>query len=145
MCPMSGSEHHFDDKHILTFTILDVVTSCMGKHAGIHDSGDLNHFTARLPTWVIHVVILSAESVDGAGLRKTWVPRNVPLLCINTWQREVPSCAICRANLSVDAPMIPNFAVDSAVEKHVEALRTSGVDGWESDGSKFTEWQARKA
>jgi len=27
-CPMSGSEHHFDDKHILTFTILDAVTSC---------------------------------------------------------------------------------------------------------------------
>lgn len=58
--------------------------------------------------------------------------------------REAPSCAICRANLSVDAPMIPNFAVDSAVEKHVQALRTSRVDGWESDGSKFTEWQARK-
>ncbi|KAI0281592.1 hypothetical protein BGY98DRAFT_190516 [Russula aff. rugulosa BPL654] len=60
--------------------------------------------------------------------------------------REAPSCAICRASLSVSAPMIPNFAVDSAVEKHVQALRTSGVDGWESDGdgSKFTEWQARK-
>lgn len=31
MCPMSGSEHHFNDKHILTFTILDVVTSCKGN------------------------------------------------------------------------------------------------------------------
>jgi hypothetical protein len=40
--------------------------------------------------------------------------------------------------------MIPNFAVDSAVEKHVQALHTSGVDGWESDGSKFIELQARK-
>ena len=29
-CPMSGSEHHFDDKHILTFTILDAVTFCEG-------------------------------------------------------------------------------------------------------------------
>ena len=38
-CPMSGSEHHFDDKHILTFTILDAVTSCKWKHACIHDSG----------------------------------------------------------------------------------------------------------
>lgn len=75
---------------------------------------------------------------------KRGFPRNVPLLRINTLQREAPSCAICRANLSVDAPMIPNFAVDSAVEKHVQALRTSCVDGWESDGSKFTEWQARK-
>jgi hypothetical protein len=62
-----------------------------------------------------------------------------------TWQREAPSCAICRTDLSLDVPMIPNFAVDSAVEKHVEALRTNGVEGWESAGTKFTEWQARKA
>jgi len=58
--------------------------------------------------------------------------------------REAPSCAICRANLSVDAPVIPNFAVDNAVEKHVQALHNSGADGWESDGTKFAEWQARK-
>jgi len=144
ICPMSGSEHHFDDKHILTFTIPDAVTSCKGKHACIHDSGDMNRFTAHLPTWVTRAVILFAESAGGAGSGKTWVPRNVLLLRINTWQREAPSCAICRANLSVDAPMIPNFAVDNAVEKHVQALCISGVDGWESDGSKFTEWQARR-
>lgn len=30
ICPMSGSEHHFD-KPILTFTILDVVISCKGN------------------------------------------------------------------------------------------------------------------
>jgi len=47
--------------------------------------------------------------------------------------RESPSCAICRASLSADAPMIPNFSVDSAVEKHVEALRNNGIDGWECD------------
>jgi hypothetical protein len=41
--------------------------------------------------------------------------------------------------------MIPNFAVDSAIEKHVQALRTSGVEGWESGGTKSTEFQARKA
>ena len=104
----------------------------------------MNLFTAHLPTWVTHADIVSAESVGGAGSGKTWVPRNVSLLRINMWQREAPSCAICRASLSVDAPMIPNFAVDNAVEKHVQALRTSGEDGWESDGSKFTEWQGRK-
>jgi len=59
-------------------------------------------------------------------------------------QREAPSCAICRASLSVDAPMIPNFSVDNAIEKHVQALRTNGIEGWENDGSKFTEWEARK-
>jgi len=41
-------------------------------------------------------------------------------------------------------PDDPQFAVDSAIEKHVQALRTSGVDGWESDDQSFTEWQARK-
>ena len=143
-CPMSGSEYHFDHKHILTFTILDAVTSYEGEHACIHDSGDMNRFTVHLPTWVTHAAILFAETVGGAGSGKTWVPRNVSLPRINTWQREAPSCLICRANLTVDAPMIPNFAVDSAVERHVQALRTSGVDGWESDGSKFTEWQASK-
>ncbi|KAH9044696.1 hypothetical protein EDB85DRAFT_1910738 [Lactarius pseudohatsudake] len=56
-----------------------------------------------------------------------------------------PSCAICRANLSVDVPMIPNFSVDNAVEKHVHALRIGGMEGWEIDGSKFAEWQGRKA
>lgn len=41
--------------------------------------------------------------------------------------------------------MIPNFAVDNAVEKHVQALRISGIEGWEKDGTKFVEWQGRKA
>ncbi len=144
ICPMSGSVPHFDDKHILTFTILDVVTSCKGKHACIHVSIDMHRFTVHLLTWVTRVVIRFAVNVGGAGSRKMWVPRNVLSLRINTWQREAPSCAICRANLSVDASMIPNFAVDSAVEKHVQALCTSRVDGWESDGTKFAEWQARK-
>jgi len=41
--------------------------------------------------------------------------------------------------------MIPNFAVDSAVEKHVQALCINGIEGWETAGSKFAEWQTRKA
>lgn len=41
--------------------------------------------------------------------------------------------------------MIPNFAVDSAVEKHVQALRTNRIEGWLSAGAKFTEWEARKS
>lgn len=86
-------------------------------------------------------------------LRRVWValdqekcesPETFPLPAPYTWQREAPCCAICRASLSVDAPMIPNFAVDNAVEKHVEALGSSGIEGWESAGTKFKEWQARK-
>ena len=121
------------------------MTSCKGKPTLIRESRDFNCFSALLPTWVTHVGILFAESVGGAGSRKTWVPRNNFFDASYTWQREEPTCAICRASLSVDAPMIPNFAVDSAIEKHVQALRTSGVEGWEFDGAKFTEWEARKA
>jgi len=40
--------------------------------------------------------------------------------------------------------MIPNFAVDNAVEKHVAALCASGIEGWEHAGTKLKEWQARK-
>ncbi|KAI9462357.1 hypothetical protein BJY52DRAFT_1256453 [Lactarius psammicola] len=60
-------------------------------------------------------------------------------------KNAMPSCAICRAGLSVDVPMIPNFAVDNAVEKHVQALRIGGIEGWEIDGTKFAELQGRKA
>ncbi len=77
ICAMSGSKQHFVDKRILTFTILDAVTSCKGKHACFHDFRDMNRFTAHLPTWVTHAVILFAENVGGAGSRKTWVPPNV--------------------------------------------------------------------
>ncbi|KAH9968766.1 hypothetical protein BC827DRAFT_1165489 [Russula dissimulans] len=65
----------------------------------------------------------------------SWIKKN----------KQAPSCPICRASLSEGAPLIPNFAVDSAVEKHVQALRTNGVEGWENSGAKLTEWQARKA
>jgi hypothetical protein len=40
--------------------------------------------------------------------------------------------------------MIPNFAVDNAVEKHVQALGMNGIEGWENAGARITEWQARK-
>ncbi|KAI0274850.1 hypothetical protein BC834DRAFT_849979 [Gloeopeniophorella convolvens] len=66
------------------------------------------------------------------GLR--WMKKN----------REAPTCAICRASLSADAPMIPNFAMDNAVDKHVHALRASAIEGWGDGEIKFIEWQARK-
>lgn len=141
---MSGSEWHLDYKHVLTFTILDAVTFCKRKYACIHRT-DMNCLAALLLILVTLVGTLSAENVDGAGSRETWVPLKFFVAAAHTWQREAPSCAICRASLSVDTPMIPNFSVDNAIEKHVQALRANETKGWENDGSKFTEWQARKA
>ena len=40
--------------------------------------------------------------------------------------------------------MIPNFAVDSTVEKHVQALALNGDVDWKEGGQKLIEWQARK-
>lgn len=55
-----------------------------------------------------------------------------------------PSCVICRTRLCASTPIIPNLAVDNAVEKCIEALRTNGIDEWEITGIKFIEWQTRK-
>ncbi|KAL6304178.1 hypothetical protein BKA93DRAFT_784219 [Sparassis latifolia] len=58
--------------------------------------------------------------------------------------RRFPTCAICRAQLVQSAPMIPNFAMDNTVEKHVNALAASGNAEWRPGGSKHVEWMQRK-
>ena len=74
ICPMSGSEQHPLNKRNLTFTILDAVIFCKGKHACTRGSKDMNYFTASLLTWATHAAILSAATVGGVGSRKMWVP-----------------------------------------------------------------------
>ncbi|KAI0067815.1 hypothetical protein BV25DRAFT_872343 [Artomyces pyxidatus] len=58
--------------------------------------------------------------------------------------RKAPTCAVCRAKLSADAPMIPNFAMDNTIEKHVRALGSNGDAEWIDGGSKYNEWLQRK-
>ncbi|KAG6869171.1 hypothetical protein C0993_012270 [Termitomyces sp. T159_Od127] len=70
------------------------------------------------------VGIVSAANVDGNGKGK--------------------ACAICRTELARDTPMIPNFAMDNTVEKHVAALGKSGIIEWKVGGSKHVEWLGRK-
>jgi hypothetical protein len=40
--------------------------------------------------------------------------------------------------------MIPNFAVDSTVEKHIQALESDGGVEWQRGGKKITERNLRK-
>lgn len=40
--------------------------------------------------------------------------------------------------------MIPNFALDNTVRKHVETLRESGADGWDVNGARYLEWTERQ-
>ncbi|KIP11446.1 hypothetical protein PHLGIDRAFT_63738, partial [Phlebiopsis gigantea 11061_1 CR5-6] len=55
-----------------------------------------------------------------------------------------PTCASCRSPLSRDRPMLPNFALDSAIRKHIEALNKSGAEGWNEDGARYVEWEERQ-
>ena len=41
-------------------------------------------------------------------------------------------------------PMIPNIAVDNAVEKHIQVLGDSGLEDWKPGGAKYMEWNSRK-
>ncbi|TFY65267.1 hypothetical protein EVG20_g5651 [Dentipellis fragilis] len=59
--------------------------------------------------------------------------------------RKTPTCAICRTNLSPQAPMIPNFSMDNTIERHLQALAASGDKDWQEGGSKLVEWEHRKA
>jgi len=58
--------------------------------------------------------------------------------------KRSPTCAVCRAKLSVAAPMIPNFALDNTVARHLEALAASGEKEWQPNGTRIIDWNIRK-
>ena len=39
--------------------------------------------------------------------------------------------------------MLPNFTLDSAVRRHIDALNKSGAEGWSMDGPRYLEWEER--
>ncbi|EIN13620.1 hypothetical protein PUNSTDRAFT_117342 [Punctularia strigosozonata HHB-11173 SS5] len=59
-------------------------------------------------------------------------------------EKRVPRCPICRASLSKKAPMSPNYALDSIVEKYVQILGATGQNEWKPGGAKHTQWSLRK-
>ncbi|KAI0343957.1 hypothetical protein BDW22DRAFT_1328146, partial [Trametopsis cervina] len=63
-----------------------------------------------------------------------WVEKN----------KTLPVCAVCRGPVQKRLPMIANIALDSAVQRHVDALRENGVEGWRDDGVKWKDWCERK-
>jgi hypothetical protein len=40
--------------------------------------------------------------------------------------------------------MIPNFALDNTVNRHLQALATSGQEEWAQGGIKINEWNIKK-
>ena len=58
--------------------------------------------------------------------------------------RNKPTCPICRGSLSTTAPMVPNFAMDSIVEKHIHILAETGSQEWVTESDNYRNWQQRK-
>lgn len=44
----------------------------------------------------------------------------------------------------VACPSLPNFSMDSTIEKHIASLRQTRVSGWEADGRLVKEREQRK-
>jgi len=53
------------------------------------------------------------------------------------------SYAICQCDLSISVPIISNLGMRNTIEKYIKVLHTSGINGWESTGTKFNMWQER--
>lgn len=83
---------------------------------------------------------LGLEECTSSNLVDLWLTLSV----VFDLQRRSPTCAVCRTKLSRKAPMIPNFAMDSTVEKHIQALVASGASEWAEGGKKLLELEARK-
>jgi len=46
--------------------------------------------------------------------------------------------------LTTPVPIIPNFSVDSTVEKYIQVLGSNGSDEWKLGGRKMAERNLRK-
>ncbi|PVF98901.1 hypothetical protein CPB86DRAFT_873048 [Serendipita vermifera] len=66
--------------------------------------------------------------------------------CINHWlskqENTLRTCPICRTPLS--GKPIPNFSIANTVQKHIELLRSNGVEEWLDEGAKWKERALRK-
>lgn len=70
------------------------------------------------------------------------------LLKVSSWpQRQPgrrPSCPTCRAQLTNNILVVPNYSLQHAIDKHVAALGTTGVVDWQPTGVRYQERQRRQ-
>ncbi|KAI0670166.1 hypothetical protein C8Q78DRAFT_172387 [Trametes maxima] len=67
--------------------------------------------------------------------------------CLLQWIKATPrkpKCPVCRTALDGTHPIIPNFALDSAVRHHVSALAATGHVEWQPQGQLYQSYMARK-
>src|ERR1700754_2519015 len=54
-----------------------------------------------------------------------------------------PVCPVCRAALYASKSIIPNFALDNLVQKHIAILTSKGIADWQPGAERRKEWQER--
>jgi hypothetical protein len=142
----SSTAFHNDTLESLIHVPLDVAISCK-KSCTSHvfcDSGLKWILSVLLLIWEIHVVTASVEIVGGSGAGGRFVVFNYDRNVYLQLPQNNGTCAICRTKLSKNMPMIPNITLDNTVEKHIQALRTSGDEDWTPGGTKYVERNFRK-
>ena len=55
-----------------------------------------------------------------------------------------PSCPTCRAKLTSNILIVPNYSLQHAIEKHVAAFGATGVVDWQPTGVRYLEHQRRQ-
>ncbi|KAI1797629.1 hypothetical protein LXA43DRAFT_981303 [Ganoderma leucocontextum] len=68
--------------------------------------------------------------------------------CCIRWMKQNPgrrpSCPTCRAKLTSNILVVPNYSLQHAIEKHVAALGVTGVVDWQPTGLRYQERQRRQ-
>ena len=55
-----------------------------------------------------------------------------------------PSCPTCRAKLTSDILVVPNYSLQHTIEKYVAALAATGIVDWQPTGARYLERQRRQ-
>jgi hypothetical protein len=72
------------------------------------------------------------------------ISSTLPSIAVIHSMQGNPVCPVCRASLYISKSIIPNFALNSLVAKHIEVLASRGVPDWQIDAERRKEWQERK-
>ncbi|PIL29630.1 hypothetical protein GSI_08267 [Ganoderma sinense ZZ0214-1] len=68
--------------------------------------------------------------------------------CCIRWMKQNPgrrpSCPTCRAQLTNNILVVPNYSLQHAIDKHIAALSTTGVVDWQPTGVRYQERQRRQ-
>lgn len=148
-CPMYVPWHQL---HILTpadalrtSQMLRYVVCCLSLLQFLH-ALHRRALVVFQPICAIPVATACAVGVDWTGFRDRYRSLKLSMRTFtfaHQLQTSKATCPVCRTKLISAAPLLPNFSLDNAVEKHVSALCDGGVKGWAPGEVKIAEWCRR--